>query len=221
MSGGGDPGVPFDVWAEVSARLLRLAPDERADVLDALGVDQDAWTPADAHWTAALASDVAAGRTDRATQYGARCADELRRRRAAAPRTGAVGAGDAPLPDATSDVVPVLASRPPLPFCGGAPADPAPALADADALTLEQFASLVRRAGPVPRGRRGRGAQVRARRHPPSRGGARVARPPRWRRAARDALASAGRRLRRMAARPLTRAAGREATSCRPWGGSP
>jgi len=83
--GGGTPKgalpLDFEAWAELSARLLQLEQAARLDVLDERGIDVADWTRWDEHHCLALASDIAAGRMDRAKNYGQRCAAELERRR--------------------------------------------------------------------------------------------------------------------------------------------
>lgn len=83
--GGGTPKgalpLDFEAWAELSARLLQLEQAARLDVLDERGIDVADWTRWDEHHCLALAADIAAGRMDRAKNYGQRCAAELERRR--------------------------------------------------------------------------------------------------------------------------------------------
>lgn len=77
-----DPGppLPFERWAELSARLLKRSRDERLDILEEHEVDPLEWDRSERHWVAQLADDLDRGDEDRADRYAARCAEEMRRR---------------------------------------------------------------------------------------------------------------------------------------------
>jgi hypothetical protein len=95
-----DLALDFDGWAELSARLLQLDPEARADVLDERDLPVEEWSRADEHWNKVLAGEIVAGEMGRATAYGLRCAAELARRKDR-PKPGAPGSpaesGPAPL----------------------------------------------------------------------------------------------------------------------------
>lgn len=78
---GEDAELSFEVWSSISAELLQREPEERIERLEAHDLMPDVWEAADARWTLELATDVAAGKLDRARAYGRACAAELERRR--------------------------------------------------------------------------------------------------------------------------------------------
>ncbi len=83
-----DPGPPdvhndFEVWASVSAKLLKRSASEQQRILDDLALG-DIWTRANDRWSAALAEDFIAERDTRPKHYSAVCAEEMKRRRAGA-----------------------------------------------------------------------------------------------------------------------------------------
>src|SRR4051812_8202742 len=80
--------LDFDAWADLSARRLQRDEEQRLDILADEKVELDAWARCDERWSTELVQDIAQGRMDRAHQYGARCAGELKRRaeEASAPK---------------------------------------------------------------------------------------------------------------------------------------
>jgi hypothetical protein len=123
--------LDFDGWADLSARLLRLDREARADLLDERDLPVEEWDRVDEHWSGVLADEVIAGDMERAREYGRRCAEELARRTAAATTAG----GPPPAPPAAPDPAPPLEgartspdAAPPIERAGDAPAakaDPA------------------------------------------------------------------------------------------------
>jgi len=131
--------LDFDAWADLSARLLQRDEEQRLDILADEEVELDAWARCDERWSAELVSDIARGRMDRAHQYGARCADELKRRAAEAsapkaepPREVAVASPPASEPRPAEPPAPISTPRqgPPPPvmpsFLAAAPLGAAP-----------------------------------------------------------------------------------------------
>jgi hypothetical protein len=114
----GEEGLPlaFDVWADLSARLLNLGTEARLEILDEQGVDEHDWMRSDEHHCLALAEDVAAGRMERARRYAGACAAELERRKTQQAE-GSAAALEAP---------PALASDPEAEPKIGAPLEAAP-----------------------------------------------------------------------------------------------
>jgi len=82
----GDHGLrlTFDAWADLSARLLKLSPEARLEILDALDIDEPDWLTCNEHYCVMLAKDLAKNRRDRAESYGKRCAAEFERRKSQA-----------------------------------------------------------------------------------------------------------------------------------------
>ena len=97
-----EPPLPltFDAWADLSARLLNLGPEQRQEILDEHDVEDDEWTRCDEHYAMTLAGDLGHGRMDRAERYAARCVEEIERRNAQAKAAG--GEGGAPPTPASS-----------------------------------------------------------------------------------------------------------------------
>jgi hypothetical protein len=73
--------ISFDRWVALAASLLDLDLAARIDLLEKRGVDPDEWMESDEHHSLALAAEIAAGRMDRAEQYGLACAAEVTRRK--------------------------------------------------------------------------------------------------------------------------------------------
>lgn len=82
--------LDFEAWAALSARLLQLEDEERFDVLAEAEVEPDDYVRCDAHWSVVIARDIAAGSMARAEVYGAKCAEELKRRAEAKDAPAAV-----------------------------------------------------------------------------------------------------------------------------------
>ncbi|AKT39710.1 hypothetical protein [Chondromyces crocatus] len=96
-----EPPLDFERWVELSAQRLQRDPETRAEILSRAEVSASDWAEADAHWTQAMIDRISAGDAQLAATYGARCADELRRR-AGVSLPGAEEDPDfAPLPGAT------------------------------------------------------------------------------------------------------------------------
>jgi len=75
--------LDFDAWADLSTRLLERDEEARLEILAAAELLPDEWDRCNEHWSLEVARDVARGRMDRAMAYGVKCADELKRRKAA------------------------------------------------------------------------------------------------------------------------------------------
>ncbi len=69
----------FDVWAMVSARLLKRSAQEKQTILEQLLLDR-AWDEANDHWLEVLAQDLVADRKDRIHRYHQLCSEELEKR---------------------------------------------------------------------------------------------------------------------------------------------
>ncbi len=85
-----DAGPPdvvndFETWARVSARLLKRKPKERKQILAELELEF-IWPDANERWSAVLAQEVVDERDRRTKQYGAICAEEMKRRRSGADK---------------------------------------------------------------------------------------------------------------------------------------
>ena len=68
--------LDFDQWADLSARLLKLDHDAREELLEAHGLDMDAWGRCDLHYGMIIATDLRAGRMQRAQAYASRFVSE-------------------------------------------------------------------------------------------------------------------------------------------------
>ena len=107
----GDLGIAldFDVWCDLSARLLQRDDNARLDILIEAEIDPLDWARSDAYWSVELVRDVGAERMDRPRRYGTRCARELLTRKAhpeiAAPEP-------VPLPAPTTDIMKVADGEP-------------------------------------------------------------------------------------------------------------
>jgi hypothetical protein len=66
-----DIPLSFDEWADLSARMLKLDPQAREDLLEEYEL-RDAWGRCDLHYGTLIATDLRAGRMDRAQAYAAR-----------------------------------------------------------------------------------------------------------------------------------------------------
>ncbi|MDC0740948.1 hypothetical protein [Polyangium mundeleinium] len=73
--------LPFERWADISARLLRRGPAERLDILEELEIDPVDWSKNELHWAMTLSRDADADRQDRMELYAAKCLAEMNRRR--------------------------------------------------------------------------------------------------------------------------------------------
>jgi hypothetical protein len=73
--------LPFERWADISARLLRRSPDERLDILEELEIDPIDWSKNELHWAMTLSRDADVARQDRMELYAAKCLAEMSRRR--------------------------------------------------------------------------------------------------------------------------------------------
>ncbi|MRG93027.1 hypothetical protein [Polyangium spumosum] len=73
--------LPFERWADISARLLRRSPEERLDILEELEIDPADWSKNELHWAMALSRDADVDRQDRMELYAAKCLAEMNRRR--------------------------------------------------------------------------------------------------------------------------------------------
>jgi len=82
----------FAAWATVAARLLKRSPEERAQILRELRVREPVWQRANQYWTAVLAQDVSAERTERPERFRKICAEQMRQRQAASEPTPAAAA---------------------------------------------------------------------------------------------------------------------------------
>jgi len=112
--------LDFEAWAALSARLLQLEDEERFDVLAEAEVEPDDYARCDAHWSVAIARDIAAGSMARAEVYGAKCAEELKRRTEEKGAPAAAPAKEV----AAAPVAPVAAPAPVAPVALPAPVAP-------------------------------------------------------------------------------------------------
>lgn len=101
------PGMDFEAWAALSARMLKADAETRFDVLEECGVSPDEWSESDMRYLALLAEDVEAGRLDRAQVYGRLCAAEMERRLQRSQKDESERPRVPP-----SDAVPMLADAP-------------------------------------------------------------------------------------------------------------
>lgn len=67
--------LPFERWMRISAALTATSVDDREPFLERWGFTESEWTAHELRWSRALAEDVAAGRTERASAYGRACLD--------------------------------------------------------------------------------------------------------------------------------------------------
>jgi hypothetical protein len=105
----------FDAWSTLAAETLEVEPDVAIEIVERSGVPWEDWVEENARWLQALVADVRARQHERPRIYGVRCAEALRRRRAAATP----GASDPWAADVTVDA-PAAASQRTLPFEKGA-----------------------------------------------------------------------------------------------------
>lgn len=132
--------LPFERWVRISAALTATSIDDREPFLERWGFTESEWTAQELLWSRALAEDVAAGRTERASVYGRACLDARRSAGSAvkqAPTAGATAVSSPP-DDAFADSGPPpdgdvtrlggsIPNEPTLPFARRAnPIDPAP-----------------------------------------------------------------------------------------------
>src|SRR5689334_21805666 len=62
--------LSFDEWADYSARLQKVEPNERGQMLVEHDL-VDSWARCDQHYATLIANDLRAGRLDRAQAYAA------------------------------------------------------------------------------------------------------------------------------------------------------
>ncbi len=79
------PPLDFEVWSDISATLMRRAPDEALDILNDREVDIELWDACNLFWLDELASQLRRGNGKLATRYGRRCAKELQSRSTVVP----------------------------------------------------------------------------------------------------------------------------------------
>jgi hypothetical protein len=90
--GAGDDVVPlsFEAWAELSARLVKLSPEQRLEILDEHEVETEEWRRCEMRYALALADDIEEGRMERVTFYADTCVAEMGRRRMASEAAAVV-----------------------------------------------------------------------------------------------------------------------------------
>jgi hypothetical protein len=74
--------MPFERWADVSSRLVSLELEQRLELLDALEIDPRDFEASELHWGRIMAGEIARGDFTHANDYGVKCADEMKRRKA-------------------------------------------------------------------------------------------------------------------------------------------
>ncbi len=80
MARGDRPGLDYDDWRTMSARLLRRGASEREAILARSGLDNHAWTAANVYWLERLAAELVDGRGELVDGYVATCVAELEAR---------------------------------------------------------------------------------------------------------------------------------------------
>jgi hypothetical protein len=126
-----------EVWEGISIKLLGLDAEERFDTLDRLEIDPAHFDASEVHWCDEMMREIVAGDRTAAERYGARCAEELERRKQAGPEAHATsvegprpGPGEelrAPLAPPGNEVPTFMQGGLPEPvLVARAPAGPAP-----------------------------------------------------------------------------------------------
>lgn len=75
------PALPFETWVQIAAKMLERSASQKLELLQNHNVKPEDWTPSDEHWTAILASDIAAGDFTRADVYALVCLEEMQARK--------------------------------------------------------------------------------------------------------------------------------------------
>src|SRR5688572_29274313 len=87
----GPPALDFEAWATLSARLAQRKAPERAALLQSGKLNEEQWEHCDEHHRVVLNADLRRGDLDRASIYGAKCAEEQARRTAEKAELAAAG----------------------------------------------------------------------------------------------------------------------------------
>ncbi|HEY4120280.1 MAG TPA: hypothetical protein VGM56_20585 [Byssovorax sp.] len=119
--------LPYARWEAISVRLLGCTPEAKVEALDELDVDVADYDASEARWSAAMLEQIVAGDYEGAKAYGAKCAEELERRKRAAAVSEEPDPSETlemPLPRITDEPLPFHAGTSPL---QSAPASPPPA----------------------------------------------------------------------------------------------
>ncbi|NUQ73338.1 MAG: hypothetical protein HUU21_07270 [Polyangiaceae bacterium] len=109
------PAIAFEQWAEIAAEMLYRSSAERLEILRRRSIAPETWAPADAHWSNALAEEIAAGDLERAKIYAKRCADQTKQ------KSGSPKPADALANLRGTSLALDIPRGPALPFAPGAP----------------------------------------------------------------------------------------------------
>jgi len=109
------PPMDFETWAALGAELLECDLAAQLGILQRRQVEPDLWDACNAFWTTELAAQLQRSNLRLARRYGKVCANEMRRRRDAAPAPRAADTATGAAVDETAFLI-ALPDETALPF---------------------------------------------------------------------------------------------------------